>query len=190
MRGQAVGGLTERARQQVGPAYQRVDVHPHLVRVLGERIGIDPARARRGRPTDAGGMHLRIEGLQSGQDPDLRVVSGDGVDRVGQGAEAGVEAAQFVSQVISAGQEPFVEAGPCGAVSERVAGQHRDPENHRESDRAEAQPGAGDFENLRALRPVRDEHDSPATLGHRSPNNCGIDRGAASLSGKKKAGER
>ena len=115
-------------------------------------------------------MHLGLEGLEPREDPDLRVVSGNGVDRVGQGAKTGIEPAQFVSQVISAGQEPLIEPGPCRTIGDRVARQYRDAENRRKPDRAKAQPGAGDFENLRALSPMRDEHDSPATLGHRSPN--------------------
>ncbi len=68
----------ERRGQQVGPADQRVEIHPDLLRAAarpGRRWRAERARRQR-RPADAGGLNLGIDRLEVGQHPDAGVALG------------------------------------------------------------------------------------------------------------------
>ena len=72
--GEAVRGFLERRGQQVGPADQRVEIHPDLAGAAHRAAGVHASDAGgQRRAADAGGLHLGIDRLEVGEDSDAGV---------------------------------------------------------------------------------------------------------------------
>ena len=77
---------------------RRVQVHPDLVRAPHGAAGARRRPGRDRRSADAGGLHLRIDRIEVGEDSDAGVALGDAGEGVGETCEAAVQLAELLRQ--------------------------------------------------------------------------------------------
>ena len=76
---------------------RRVQVHPDLVGPHHRGPGVGRALGER-RAADAGGLHLGIDRLEVGEDPDAGVALGDAGEGVGESGQPAVQLAELLRQ--------------------------------------------------------------------------------------------
>ena len=162
---QAVLGLLERRRQQVGAADQGVEVHPDLLRPPDRRALARQHRAGGdvGPPMPAawtwGSIGSRLASTRMRASRWLMV--GEGVRQVRAGGRAARRSPAPAGRSPAAGgRSREVGGARHGGISDQQRG--RQPE--RQAADPDLDQAVGDLNDLRGLGPVRNENDRPAAL--------------------------